>query len=136
MKNIIFVCGIFFSIFIVSDAKGGNNIHYCVEEKSNGFKLNEKTHIYEHSGFTTKKWVMKLDLKNKTISLQGGGVHQGKPVYKCKLIFSPELLSCHYYSNTFNYNIKNGRFVSSFGYGFVGGDHDVIWISYGTCTKF
>ena len=123
---------------LAGNAYGDDEIYYCAETDSNGFLLDENLKKYKRSGFSSDKFKIKFDRTAKTIEIKGHPLSTLNQTYACILPFSirPELLSCTYDFYHFTFNSNNGRFASALLFGYVGGDGDVISVSYGKCDKF
>jgi len=138
MKKTYLVLALLITEFLVaSDAYGENEVYYCAENNSIGFKYDNNGGSYQPTQFFIEKFKMKLDRASnhiETVHDDGSG-----DIYTCTA-FSPNtgsaLLGCVVRMNHFNFNTKNGRFVKSKGFGYVAGDHDSIQISFGNCDKF
>ena len=121
----------------MGDAYGDEEVYYCADIDSNGFKYDKKLNKFKSVKFNLDKFKIKLDRGAKKIVL---AEENGKKIiFTCKNPFSqtkPELLGCKEDFTPLVFNIKNGKFVHSFNYGYVGSGSDSISTSYGTCDKF
>jgi hypothetical protein len=127
---------------LAGNAYGEDEIYYCATSESNGFRYDKETSSYERSKFVAEKFKMKLDRVSNQIVLVGDDGYRNGYTCQNPPSFRPELLTCATDSlSQFNFNANNGRFVRSFGFGYVGSkegaeDHDSISVSYGRCDKF
>ena len=126
-------------LLVLSGYVMAEEVYYCSDNHNgaNGFHKNEKTGQYERSGFTERKFKMKLqDDGNIAISEDGY-----TDVFSCFLLSETPLgdwLGCiqKYHHSHFNFNQDNGRYIMFEGFGYVFGTKDSVMTRIGTCTKF
>ena len=126
--------------FLAGNAYGEDEVYYCAETDGNGFYFDKKLKKYARSGFNTNKFKIKFDRTDKTIKIKGHPRNSMNLTYTCTAPYArigePELLNCTNNLYHLGFNFNNGRFVSAFIAGYVGGDGDTINLSYGKCDKF
>ena len=129
---------------LAGNAYGNDEVYYCADNNSNGFRFDESIDSYVRAGFNGKKFKMKMDLPNKKINIVMEIMDNQtmNSSYICTQPYLPGLtsLTCFYKFSMFNFNPDTGRYVLAKGFGYVNkfpdGDYnDDVSISIGKCDK-
>ncbi len=125
---------------LAGNAYGEDEVYYCAEIDSNGFKYDMEQRSYKPKMFLTSKLKMQLDRASNRIVL--AHENRGKEIYTCTIPYpnQPELIDCKEKFFYFAFNTKTGKFVYTLGFGYVyetnSAKPDSLTISYGKCDKF
>ena len=134
-----------FVLLVLSGYVMAEEVYYCSDNHSgaNGFWKNKETGKYERSGFTEKKFKMKLQ-DDGNIAIDNPNISAGKDLYLCSTPYQGLLKhknnkSCaveYHDGSYFNFNPDNGRYIRFSGFGYVFENSDSVTTRIGTCTKF
>ena len=133
MKLLLFIFGMV--VFIAIPYQATAQVMYCADIAGNGF--HPENGLYKHSRIKGTQFKIQVEISSKSIELvESDGERKQftcKTPYKSAL---PEAISCHSDFHIYNINLKNGRFVYTRAFGYVGSDGDSFWVSYGKCDAF
>ena len=124
---------------MAGNAYGEDEVYYCSDIDSNGFKINKEHGSYKPQLFEMKKFKMKLNRTANSVELAHDEGERRK--FACtSLRFKSDEKVVHCqgnHLNTFIYNSSNKRYSLSWSQGYVLSDNPAsLSISYGTCDKF
>ena len=123
---------------LAGNAYGEDEVYYCAETDSNGFRYDEERGSYVRAGFNSGRFKINLDRVSNLLELTELGPRYRSSRFPCMNLdlLHPEEISCSKNNHHFNFNTNTGLFVYAHAFGYVGGDGDSLSISYGTCDKF
>ena len=121
--------------FLVGDAYGEEDVYYCTETASHGFRYDEHTNRYIPSKFVVSRFKMKPGPGNNTTLIGSSG---RKRKMSCKFLnFEEAEFAAHCTGialDTFLWDLETGWFNLFMGSP-TSGTVDIS-SSYGTCNKF
>jgi len=133
-----------FVLLVLSGYVMAEEVYYCSDNHNgaNGFYKNEKTGQYERTGFTEKKFKMKLQ-DDGNIAIENSALKSGSELYLCSPTYGgfygmneKSCVGTDHNGYYLNFNQDNGRYILFTGVGYVFSDKDSVSTHIGTCTKF
>ena len=130
--------------FLMGNAYGEEEVFYCAETSSIGFKWSVENNRYGPSAFLEEKFKIKLDKASNTVDIKHKKMEGKYICTQSEYDKDFNMMRCNDNHDQFSFNASNGHFVIARAIGYLPTE-DIVrlfkWryslvISYGTCDKF